>query len=54
MVPIEKFAVALQHFSDHVGVIFAEQTVALQDPVARPGHFAKPGFWQLFLKLVME
>ena len=48
MVPFEKFAVALQHFSDHVGVVLAEQAVALQDPVARPGHFAKPGFWQFF------
>jgi hypothetical protein len=53
MVQFEKFAVALQHFSDYVGVVLAEQAVALQDPIARPGHFAKPGFWQ-FLKSVME
>ena len=53
MVPFEKFAVALQHFSDHVGIVLAEQAVALQDPVARPGRLRSRVFGS-FLKSAME
>ena len=43
VVPFKKFAVAMQHFPDHVGVGFAEQAVAFQNLIARTGHFFQLG-----------